>query len=56
MKVRVTLTIDVDPEAWVLAYGCLPKDVREDVKTYVAGCMAGSAAADEDAIQNVTIR
>ena len=39
MKVRVTITVDVDPERWNANYGTGtdPKDVREDVKRYVEG-------------------
>lgn len=36
MKVRISFSVDIDPEAWILNYGCDPKDVREDVKSYVA--------------------
>jgi hypothetical protein len=37
VKVRVTFTVDVDPEAWSLNYGTGtdPADVREDVRRYV---------------------
>jgi hypothetical protein len=56
MNVRVTLSIEVDPEAWMLAYGCPPEDVREDVKVYVAGGVESSAAAQEGGILKVTIR
>jgi hypothetical protein len=56
MKIRVTLTIEVDPEAWTLAYGTEPEDLREDVKTYVLGTVAECAAAREGGIQNVLVR
>lgn len=34
MKVRIELTVDVDPEAWALNYGCDRSEVREDVQSY----------------------
>ena len=34
MKIKVTVTLDVDPEAWVLNYGIERAEVRDDVKTY----------------------
>ena len=34
MSVRVTLSLDIDPEAWREAYGD-EVDVREDVREYV---------------------
>lgn len=56
MKVRVTLTIDVDEAAWTLAYGTEPEDIREDVKSYVLGSVEHSAAANEGGILNVIVR
>lgn len=37
MRVRVAVTVDVDPETWDLIYGTgtNPAAVREDVKRYV---------------------
>ena len=37
MKVRVCVTVDIDPEAWDMNYGTGtdPATVREDVKTYL---------------------
>lgn len=37
MKVRVTMTVDIDPEAWDLNYGTGTDAaaVREDVRTYI---------------------
>lgn len=54
MKVRVVLSVDVDPEAWALIYGTAPEDIASDVHTYVVGQVQGSAAADEGAITDVT--
>lgn len=34
MKIKVTFTLDVDPEAWALEYGIQRKDVRADVQSY----------------------
>lgn len=56
MKVRVTLTIDVDPEAWTLAYGTEPDQIRDDVKTYVLGTVQHSPPANEGGILNVIAR
>ena len=36
MKIKVTITLDVDTDAWTLNYGVEgAKKIREDVKTYV---------------------
>lgn len=58
MKVTVTLTIDVDPEAWDLTYGSgpTPAEVRTDVKSYALNQLQGSAAAEEGAIVGVVQR
>lgn len=54
MKVRVTLSIDVDPEAWTDTYGIEgAAEIRADVKQYVRGLVSGCAAADEGAIVDV---
>ena len=34
MKIKVTQTVDVDPELWAEAYGVEESKVREDVKAY----------------------
>lgn len=36
MKVRVTVTVDVDPEAWIAEYGVERAEVRADVARHVA--------------------
>ena len=41
MKIKVTLTVDIDPEAWVANYGCEKSEVREDVKVYIAETVSG---------------
>ncbi len=59
MKVRVTLTIDVDRDAWNSIYGNGNGDgaaeVRDDVRAYVLEQVQGSAAADEGGILNARI-
>ena len=57
MKVRVTLSLNVDPEAWDLAYGTGTDAaaVREDVKSYVVTYIQQSAAAEEDGITDVRV-
>ena len=44
MKIRITVTIDVDPAAWCEEYGDEPSEVRERVKEYVISGVANSAA------------
>ena len=34
MKIKVTFTLDVDPEAWALEYGIPKKEIRADVQSY----------------------
>lgn len=36
MKVRVTLTLDINEERWANEFGICVHEVREDVKQYVA--------------------
>jgi hypothetical protein len=36
MKVRISFTVDIDPDAWLLEYGDSGIGVRADVQTYVA--------------------
>ncbi|WP_330478690.1 hypothetical protein OG301_26800 [Streptomyces platensis] len=58
MKVRVTLSLDIDLEDWSLAYGTDPKDpaaVRENVKEYVLNAIQQSAAADEGGIRETRL-
>lgn len=52
-KVRVTLDITVDPEAWLLAYGL---DAASDLADYVMHHILGSAAADAGCITRVDLR
>ena len=34
MKVKVSFTVDIDPEAWALNYGIKNAEIREDVKRF----------------------
>jgi hypothetical protein len=58
MKVRVTLTLEVDPDTWVDIYGILGvrRDVRGDVLNYVENQVQQSAAAEQGAILSVEAR
>lgn len=48
MKVRISLTVEVDPDAWTATYGVEgTAAIRADVKTYIEGTINSSAAADE---------
>lgn len=57
MKVRVTLTIDVDRESWSTIYGTTEgaNEVRDDVRSYVLNQIQQSAAADEGGIVSARI-
>lgn len=46
MKVRVEITVEIDPDAWYRAYGN-SGSMRTDVKEYCVTQVQGSAAADE---------
>lgn len=39
MKIRVEMTLDVDPEAWMEAYDVEKSEVRDHVKTYLASAV-----------------
>lgn len=56
MRVRVEMTVEVDPEAWELTYGVGKKELREDVRTYVFGCVDNSAAGAECGLRVVMVR
>jgi len=35
MRVKIEVTVDIDPEVWALAYGVSgAKEIREDVRAY----------------------
>ena len=57
MKVSVNLTIDVDPEAWTLAYGVEgAAAIREDVRGYVLNGVQHAAPIEEGGFREVTLR
>lgn len=46
MKVRVTVTVEIDPEEWATAYGVEgTQAIRDDVKQYVANGVDGASDA-----------
>ncbi len=52
MKVRVTITVEVDPEIWTLEYGVnSTAEIRDDVKTYVVVAVRDSAASEVGAFE-----
>lgn len=55
MKVRVVLTVEVDPENWEAVYGVPIGEQRDDVRSYVVEQVRGSAASQEDCITEVTL-
>lgn len=57
-RVIVTAVVEVDEQAWDLAYGTgtTSKAITDDVRTYVKGQIQDSAAAGEGGILSVTIR
>lgn len=34
MRIDVMMTLDIDPEAWALEYGCTPSEVASDVEEH----------------------
>jgi hypothetical protein len=55
MKIRMTVTVEVDAEDWSQEYGIHPGEVRDDVRSYFANQVFQSAAV-EDAGLTVTVR
>ena len=56
MKVRITLTVEVNPDTWEQTYGVDKtnrKALREDVVAYCLGSISESAAANEGAMEIV---
>jgi hypothetical protein len=47
MKIRVTLTVEIDAKAWADNYGVDPEDVRNDVRQYILTNVQGSAGIEE---------
>lgn len=55
MRVKISMTVEVNPEEWTLAYGVEgAAAIREDVKSYIRGQVQGSAAADECSLEVVS--
>lgn len=56
-KLRITLDITVDPEAWELVYGHSPVDDNgRDLADYVLHSVMGSAATEAGCITRVDLR
>lgn len=55
MKIRVVLTVQVDPDAWNLIYDTAIDELRTDVRDYAAEQLRHSAAAYESAITSVKV-
>jgi len=47
MKIKITLSMDVDPEQWSLIYGIDRDCVREDVRDYVLNQVSQSTGVLE---------
>ncbi|MGP4013691.1 hypothetical protein [Streptomyces sp. 4N124] len=56
MKVRITITVNVDADAWALEYGIDPPEVRADVKEYLGNAIAGIYPSAENIITDVEWR
>ena len=58
MKITITVVLEIDRDAWELAYGTQPSaaDLREDVRSYVLDAMQGSAAAMEGGIRSAQLK
>jgi hypothetical protein len=54
IKVRMTVTVEVDTSEWASLYGINESEVREDVKGYIRNLVQQSPAQDEGAITSVT--
>jgi hypothetical protein len=51
MKIRLTYTVDVDPETWSNSFGVAREDVREDVRDYFRNLIQQCAAAEETGLE-----
>ena len=47
MKIRISFTVDIDPEVWALEYGLDRSEVRADVQTYIAESVRQDLASRE---------
>jgi hypothetical protein len=46
VKIKVEITVDVDPGKWMAEYGCEMSEVREDVRSYIRGNVQDSPAGE----------
>ena len=44
MKIRVSFTVEVDPQRWADEFGVEPSEVRDDVKRYITDGIAAHLA------------
>ncbi|MGV9659156.1 hypothetical protein ACWDR5_19590 [Streptomyces koyangensis] len=56
MKIRLTFTVEVDPEEWMKTYGGERSDVRSDVHSYFRAQIQQSPAAEETGLEIVSER
>lgn len=47
IKVRMTVTVEVDAAEWAETYGCELDEVRGDVKSYFTNQIVASTASEE---------
>jgi hypothetical protein len=55
MKVRLVVTVEVDPQTWAEEYSVHPEEVREDVRRYFRNAIS-EAPAIQLAGAEVTVR
>ena len=55
LKVRMVVTVEVDPAVWADEYGIRPEDARADVRSYFADLLHNAPAVDY-AEARVTVR
>jgi hypothetical protein len=46
MKIRLVVTVDVDPQVWAEEYCIHPEEVREDVRRYFTNQITEATAMD----------
>ncbi len=56
MKIRITVTVDVDETAWALDYGTDRETVRDDVKSYVATLLSDCRVGSDELWRDVTVK
>lgn len=44
MKVKLTITVEVDAEAWMTEYGINKTELRDDVRAYITTAVTDSSA------------